>query len=974
MRAFADGILGNLPFSNSLAGRTLLRAALRITLVVIIASAIGYHHVRSGMETQALENLERYVGERRARESAALKNAEASLDVLGKAFVATLERPPTDVDARFHALLTPYPDGTLRTSEESFERTGVTGFIGKYGLLSPEQRRVLVAAYDLLDRLGPALRGRFANAYVITPANAMMMYWPSHAWALNAGDWEIFAKLALVRSGGADDDVLIAGVLNADDPDTAQWSGLYFDYGVNEWVVSVTRAVVHNGRQIASIGHDILVDDLIQRVVTSDIDGTYNILIDRDGRLIAHPRFMQAIQAHGGAIDISATDEPLLMELEAVALDGGAAGGIVDLGERNLFVATSQLAGPGWYLMTVFPKSLIASQAADVALLILGLALIALLIELFMLWSVLNGQVKGPLGALAHAADRTRINPSAGFDLGRGELERKDELGTLARSFQSMLLELQRRQAAMRESNSELHRLNEALQFELVERERAELELERHRELNALLNTIEYGVLFVDRNLKTRLANRAYRRIWKCPKGFYDQPKTLAEDMEESRRQGLYTVPDEEWENYRESRIAAVRDGDVGPMELSLSNGRVLSYQCTVLPDGGRMLTYFDITELKRAETELRVYLEGMEASMDGMALLDREGCYSYVNRAHAKVYGFNREDMLGRSWRELYGADQLKAFQATIMPTLWRAGRWRGEALGRRRNGDPFPQELSLAITDNGGLVCVVRDITDRKQRELALDRAVEEAEESNAAKSRFLANMSHELRTPLNAIIGFTRIVARRTADQIPEQQRDNLSKIQVSAEQLLKLINDILDISKIEAGRADLANTPFDPALVVDECVRTIEPMVAKGVDLKVESRPFGTACKGDAEKVRQIVTNLLSNAVRHTATGSITVTLKGTNGRFEIAVIDSGTGIPESALETIFDEFDQAHSSNGKPVGGTGLGLTISRRLARLMGGDISVESVLGDGSTFILDLPCKLSMQAPNGNLPQEQAS
>ncbi len=931
----------------SLVQRTLLRAALRIGLVVVVASLIAHQYVRNGMETQALQSLSRYVDERRARESQALDAAEASLASLAGTFLAERSTASAD-DGRFESLFDEAADGTLRTSRELLDRTGISGFVGKYARLSPEDRRTLVAGYELFERLGPALRDRFRNAYLVAPDNAVLMYWPDEPWALDSADWEIFGKLSLLQANG-NDDVLVTGSIDMTENDQPVWSPLYFDYGVNQWVVSVTRPVVEGGSWIGSLGHDLYVQDLIDRVVRGDIDGAYNVLIDQKGMLIAHPDLMPAIQAHGGAIAIDPAVDPLLAELQRVARTADPAGEIVDLADQQVFVAATQLAGPGWHLMTVFPRSLIASQANRVAWLILAIGFIALVIELAMLLGVLRRLVGTPLQALAQAVDRFGQDPEGDFKMDAAVLARRDELGRLARAFQGMVGQL-------RERHAELSGLNRTLQQQLVQRQQAERELERHRELNALMNAIDYGVLFLDRDLNSRLANQAYLRMWKFTPDFYATSRNLREDMEESRRMGLYEVEDEHWPAYRERRIAAIRDGSAGPEEIALSDGRILSYQCTVLPDGGRMLTYFDITEMKRVELELRTHLQGMEASMDGMALLDPTGHYFYVNRAHAEVYAIEREKMIGRSWRELYDESELEQFENSVMPALQREGRWRGEAVGKRMTGASFPQELSLAVTETGGLVCVVRDITERKKRERAIDRAVRQAEESNAAKSRFLASMSHELRTPLNAIIGFTRIVARKTEGQIDPKQSDNLKKIQISAEQLLRLINDILDISKIEAGREDVAEAPYSPALLVVECARIIEPMLAQGVTVDTQAFDMSVGCLGDAAKVRQILTNLLSNGARHTTSGRIRISVERRDSRLQYRVEDTGPGIPPAFRELVFEEFGQARNQQGEVVGGTGLGLTISRRLARLMGGDVVLESEVGVGSTFILDLP------------------
>jgi two-component system, NtrC family, sensor kinase len=233
-------------------------------------------------------------------------------------------------------------------------------------------------------------------------------------------------------------------------------------------------------------------------------------------------------------------------------------------------------------------------------------------------------------------------------------------------------------------------------------------------------------------------------------------------------------------------------------------------------------------------------------------------------------------------------------------------------------------------------------------------------ELEVANRHKSEFLANMSHELRTPLNAIIGFTRIVMRRSKDVLEAKQYENLEKILTSAQHLLQLINAILDLSKVEAGRMELHIGDVQLAPVLEQCLRTVEPLVkAPAVRLVKEFDGELASVYTDEGKLRQIVINLLSNAAKFTERGTVRVTARCGGEAFSVAVADTGIGIAADKLEQVFEEFAQIDASSTRLYGGTGLGLSIARRLARLMGGDIAVESVPGAGSTFTLTLPLRL---------------
>ena len=234
--------------------------------------------------------------------------------------------------------------------------------------------------------------------------------------------------------------------------------------------------------------------------------------------------------------------------------------------------------------------------------------------------------------------------------------------------------------------------------------------------------------------------------------------------------------------------------------------------------------------------------------------------------------------------------------------------------------------------------------------------------ADAASAAKSVFLANMSHELRTPLNAIIGFTRIVRRKGEEVLPEKQLENLDKVLTSGEHLLGLINTVLDIAKIEAGRMEVHAATFNMQALLEQCANIALPLFKPEVTFEKQGGDLPILIVSDQEKVKQIILNLLSNAAKFTHTGSVQLKLEKIEAQgnkpeiVQIAVTDTGIGISEEALGRVFGEFQQADSSTTREYGGTGLGLTISRNLARLLGGELIVTSALNQGSTFTLVLP------------------
>ncbi len=284
----------------------------------------------------------------------------------------------------------------------------------------------------------------------------------------------------------------------------------------------------------------------------------------------------------------------------------------------------------------------------------------------------------------------------------------------------------------------------------------------------------------------------------------------------------------------------------------------------------------------------------------------------------------------------------------------------WKDKGIGVVFVGRAVPQAFSdkeVALLRTFADQAVIAIQNARLFREI--NEKSTQLEIANRHKSEFLANMSHELRTPLNAIIGFTRIVMRRSKEQLETKQYENLEKILSSGHHLLQLINAILDLSKVEAGRVEVNAAEVALAPVLEQCVKTVEPLVrAPAVRLIRQFDGGLPQVYQDEEKLRQIVINLLSNAVKFTERGTVRVEAKANGESFAVAVADTGIGIAPDKLEHVFEEFAQADASSTRMYGGTGLGLTIARRLARLMGGDISAESAPGVGSTFTLTLPVR----------------
>ena len=375
------------------------------------------------------------------------------------------------------------------------------------------------------------------------------------------------------------------------------------------------------------------------------------------------------------------------------------------------------------------------------------------------------------------------------------------------------------------------------------------------------------------------------------------------------------------------------------------------------------------VVERQRSEEErLRALVDNMPASV---YLRDLSGRFILVNRQYEEFWGVRDEAIRGKTLFEteplsaVAGAPEL---ESQVDRDVLASGTPRRRESQVLRGGEEHVlSDVRFPVLDGSGRTVAIAgidiDITGQKRHEAELDellRRVEMARDTaiaaGSAKTRFLANTSHELRTPLNAIIGFTRLVSRNTED-LPARQVDNLSKIMVSAQHLLALIDEILDLSRIEAGeiRLELTATPIEEVLI--EVTNSLEPLINHPrVRLTIGAEPSLGPIVTDRDKLKQILLNLLSNAIKYTEDGLISVGAEAVDDRLLVRVSDSGVGIPEDELDRIFDEFHRADPGGGRRPGGTGLGLTISRRLARALGGDLSVESRRGLGSTFTLDLP------------------
>ncbi len=363
-----------------------------------------------------------------------------------------------------------------------------------------------------------------------------------------------------------------------------------------------------------------------------------------------------------------------------------------------------------------------------------------------------------------------------------------------------------------------------------------------------------------------------------------------------------------------------------------------------------------------------------LDETTDYAGTADAGGKLLYLNKAGRAMLGIGRdEDITGLTLIDVYPPSLRASLVRDIVPQVIRDGVWSGETFFLHRDGKEIPVSLvGLAHKSPDGevefLSSVARDISDQVAIRKALEDARADAERTGAAKIAFLANMSHEIRTPLNGIMGMLELLLDTDLSPVQRREADLMS---ISADSLLSIVNDVLDLSKIEAGQLELEKLPFDLHGLVDSAVRLHAVGAAeRGIELLYDMpADVPTWVRGDPGRLRQVLANLIGNAVKFTHQGEVVLRLSrqgATNGHASVrfSVKDTGIGISLEHVETIFQPFKQADASTTRKYGGTGLGLSIARRLVNLMGGEIGVTSEPGKGTEFVFELALPVEQHVP----------
>ncbi|MFT7573456.1 MAG: PAS domain S-box-containing protein [Paracoccaceae bacterium] len=550
---------------------------------------------------------------------------------------------------------------------------------------------------------------------------------------------------------------------------------------------------------------------------------------------------------------------------------------------------------------------------------------------------------------------------------------------------------------------AEAHELEDTLSTRLEEKEKMEADLravivraeagerltkKAQSQLHDAIEAVPDGFVLYDDDDKLVWCNQKYREIYDASAEFIKPGVLFEEIIREGVKRGQYVDAigcEEEWiaERLRQHR------SPTGETEQKLPNGHWVRVGERVTADGCTAGFRADVTELKNREEALRQSEEQLrqtiDAALDCIIVIDSDGEVIEFNPGAEETFGYKRADVIGQQMDTLLMPPKYRHAHNTGLSKYLETGEGsvlgkRLEIEGMRADGTYFPAELAINVAPRGDskiFIGYLRDITDQKTAEGALRLEKERAEIANSAKDQFLAMMSHEIRTPLNGVIGLLGLLEDT---QLDGGQEEYVRIARQSGEGLLDLINDILDYSKMEADKLELENAVFELRPLIDSVIDVLSPAaLEKAISISAElDDDLPPLLIGDQGRIRQILLNLASNAVKFTSEGAVQIrTGAGSTGndgmielRFEIN--DTGIGIPAEKHQSLFREFTTVDPSYSRKFGGTGLGLAISRRLTEMMDGEIGVQSVEGKGSTFWFHVPVAVAEGDPNAyeDLPE----
>ncbi len=816
---------------NTIAATVTKYYIIYIAVATIIFSVSIYIYTMASTKESARNQLFSFINERGQRESDLFLESDAYQARFQKEYVERYKRT-SDLEAmdwfKVH-MEKRIEDSTYRSKPELYygkdmplgrRDVSASMMIGAQTEITPDVIKALAIGYDMINQYGPTWRKPFVDLYFSSPQKTSVSRWPGTPWGLIMNDsveWREEEWMAIT--------------MKEKNPQREQkWSGVLYDERNGNWMVSGVTPLDIEGVQLGMVGTDLLLDDLVKRTYNTGLKGTYNILLQGDGRIIAHPLLVNEIIVSKGMLNAKTSSDEFLQHIFERILELTNFPYIIDDDDFEAMIAVTKIKGPDWYFITIYPNKLFMAEARNSAIIIIVFGLSFLLIVFITNWLVLKRIIVDPISLLTTIVKNYK-NPAGNIATQKSEfkevdtklLKRHDEIGLLFRSFVKMSDNLQ-------------DSINELKQSEA--------------RFSAITNQSSEGITVADMEGNYIYVNPAF-----CSMSGYSKKELMN-------------------------------------------------------------LTVFDM----KAKNQPRQSFYDSKEKLEGVPIrvnLKRKDNTEYLTDIVGKVISVDNKELVLGTIRDITAIVKAE------------------EELDKYRN------HLEEIV----------------KKRTAVIEKQKIQVETANKLKSEFLSNMSHELRTPLNSIMVLSNVLVNQTKDRLDSEESSWLEIIERNGKQLLALINDILDLSKIEAGKMEIITNHISIETQLQLVVDNIKSMAEKkNLSLTLNILNSLPQVETDDSKFHQLILNIVSNAVKFTKKGSVDISAKHEVDNIIIKTKDSGIGISQEMLPYIFDEFRQVDGTSAREYEGTGLGLSIASKLLKILGGKISVESELGTGTVFTITIP------------------
>ena len=945
--------------TGSIARNTLLKIAVRVALVIIVMTMIAYYHVVSVITEQSVEQLDKYITERGQRDSVIFQLAEDNHARLKEeVFTRLATYGNQDPKERFDKIFTRFPDGVIRNRLEGFDGTKEAfAYIGTQANIDAALRRQLLTYLDLSNQYGPAWHHRLQNVYFTTPDNILVGYWPQ------VPDWAHGTSADYYMPD--EEFIWVADKKHNPSRETV-WTGLFYDKPSGAWMVSVETPLDLDGHHIGTIGHDILLNELLDRTINDHLKGAYNFIFRNDGRLIAHPTKLDDIKQTAGYYDINKSGDQQLRGIHDLVLQNQAKS-IVEDPIHDVYLAVTQIKQPGWFFVTVYPKDLITAPAFETAQIILLLGVASLLLELLIMFWILRDSVARPLKSLVTAVNR--------FGDGEKDIQidvsNDDEIGSLAQTFNTMTRTIAKHN----------HQLEH-------ERNLSEQILEKAGALMVVMDNSGKVIRF------NQACEQATGYTSEEVEGKMVWDLLLREEDIEPVKKVFNNLVTSSLPSHKENYWVTKSGKHI-----------LIAWSNSITTDSNDKVNSVialgqDITGQRMIEQAINLQAQVIDQIHDSVVSTDLNGNITSWNKGAERMFGYSKEEIIGKPIATVYPEDKQAFLIEHVIAPLKRKGTHEVEVNMLNKDGNIFCGHLSLSmLLDNTGeaygMIGYTMDITEkynmelelkqlneeleirveertqqlkesitavnkendeRKRAEQSLIIAKEEAIHANKLKSEFLGRMSHELRTPMNAIIGFGQLIS---LEKISPKVATYIKEVNDASNHLLGLIDEVLELSTIEAGKIKMNIRNYRLSDIIDESISLVTSDANNRNITIINSLASDNQINISIDKLRfkEIILNLLSNAIKYINEGGKISIRCEDPGKDKICleVSDDGPGIAKEQQETLFEPFNRLGAEYSE-VEGTGIGLTISKQLIENMGGKIGVISEPGNGTTFWLECP------------------